>query len=299
MIQDRGVDRWRAGEHGDPHFLDQPQRLARVEHQLRNHDGAGQQAGKDSSLIGEAVEERVDDQVPIAGGQRRTLGPRPGDPERLPVGRHRAFAPARRARGEQDVADIIGSDVGGPGVSGRDGDLAGPAEELIPAEPGVRDRSVAGLDRDADNETGQLDAVIRCSHGEQCVPVGAQERPGDQQRPGLAPGDHIQRFRRGETRVHGHQRGAGIECAKPSKHPVVRVRRPDRDSVARLDSVRNQCPGHLANAGVQVLVGKHGTAGLGDGGAVGELPGRGLHRGWDRGVHGASRAVAARQASAW
>ncbi len=81
MIQDRGVDRWRSGKHGDPHRLDQAHRLAGVEHELRDDAGAGQQAREDPRLVAEAVKERVDDQVPIVAGQLRAVGPGSGDVE--------------------------------------------------------------------------------------------------------------------------------------------------------------------------------------------------------------------------
>ena len=103
VVEQRLVDRRRAGQHGDALLGDRPHRLLGVERQLRDQRRAGLQAGQDAGLVAEVVEERVDAQVAVGAGELAALGPRRGRRQRLPVRAQHALAAAGRAGGEQDV----------------------------------------------------------------------------------------------------------------------------------------------------------------------------------------------------
>ncbi len=199
---------------------------------------------------------------------------------------HRALAPAGCARGEQDVADVVRSDGRGAVVGCRHRDLSCPADELLPADPGSGARGpLIRFDRDPDDEAGQPASGSPGRLREQHMPVGAEERASDQQRPDVAPADHIQCLRPREAGIHRHERGASIQCAQPGDRPVVRVRRPERHPVARLDPAGDQRPGSVADPLVQVAEAQNGTAWLGHRGRIAEPPRGRLHRRRDSGLH--------------
>src|SRR5271170_7967233 len=108
MVEQRLVDGRGSGEHGDPVFGDRTQRLLGVEGQLRDQRGAGLQAGQDSGLVAEVVEERVDAEVAVVAGDLAAGRPRRRTGQRLPVRTQYAFAAAGGAGGEEDVGEVVG-----------------------------------------------------------------------------------------------------------------------------------------------------------------------------------------------
>jgi hypothetical protein len=96
MVQDRGVDRRRAREHGDPLSLHELHRPPGVEDRLRHQRRPADQAGEQARLEAEGVEERVHHQIPVGAGQSAAVGPGPGDGQRPLVRGHRALAPPGR-----------------------------------------------------------------------------------------------------------------------------------------------------------------------------------------------------------
>jgi hypothetical protein len=146
MVEQAGVEGRRPRQHGDPLAVDERHGPRHVEDRLRHDGGAADQAGQDARLEPEAVEERVDDQVAVAGVEPRDARPRLGHTQRLPVRAHRTLAAPGRAGREQNVADVLGGDGVGPAVDLVDRHLAGPAEQLGPAQRAFR-VGCAGLGR--------------------------------------------------------------------------------------------------------------------------------------------------------
>ena len=136
MVEQRLVDRRRAGQHGDPVVLHGAHRLLGVERQLRDQRRARLQAGQDAGLVAEVVEERVDAEVAVGAGELAARRPRGGCVERLPVRAQHALAAAGGAGGEQDVGDVVGRDGGGAGVDR--GEIGSAGDELVPGAVGRR-----------------------------------------------------------------------------------------------------------------------------------------------------------------
>ena len=105
VVQDRLIDRGRAGEHRDPVDGHPVHDLGDVEHRMRQHRRPLHQAGEDAGVQAERVEERVDDQVAIA-----LFEPDHGRPRVVPttdrrVREHRPLRGTGGARREHDVAE--------------------------------------------------------------------------------------------------------------------------------------------------------------------------------------------------
>ncbi len=122
VVEQRRVDRRRAGQHGDPLALDHLQHDARVEHREREDRRAAHQAGEAPGLVPEDVEERVGDQVPIARSQVGPVAPVEVRAQRLAVGHHHTLRRPRGPRREHDVARIVRGQRADAGVEhlGRD-----------------------------------------------------------------------------------------------------------------------------------------------------------------------------------
>ena len=69
VVEDRLVERRRAGKHGHPLGGDPGQHPVDVEHRLGQHRGTAGDAGEDPCLQAEHVEVRVDHQVAVVGGR--------------------------------------------------------------------------------------------------------------------------------------------------------------------------------------------------------------------------------------
>ena len=106
--------RRRPRQHGDPLGRYPLHHRGRVEDRFGHHRRPRHQAGQDPGLVAEGVEERVDHQVAITGGQADDGGPRPEGPQTLGVRGRRTLGVARGARGEDHVRDVVGTDGGRP-----------------------------------------------------------------------------------------------------------------------------------------------------------------------------------------
>ncbi len=209
-------------------------------------------------LVPEAVKERIQHEVPVVPGDLPAVGPRGRDRECLPMRAHRSLAAAGCPRREQDVADVVRRDGRGALGGEHGGRGSRPALELGPAEhfltgPSIRADLLGGSrsrlrwhrrvlngndhDQPQPTELARLRLVGGSQRGEA---VCAEERPGHEQRACAAPADDIQRFGSGEPGVDRHQRGASSLRAERCDDPVVRVRRPDRDPVAGLNTRRRR-----------------------------------------------------------
>ncbi len=113
MVEDRQVDRRRPGEHRDPFLGDPAEHRRHVEHRLGDDRRSLDQGGDEPRLVAEGVEERIDDQVAVTGGQPDDRRPVVEHPHGLTVGRHHTLRPAGRAGGEDDVGERRRGDRGG------------------------------------------------------------------------------------------------------------------------------------------------------------------------------------------
>ena len=105
-----------------------------VEHRVRDDRRALEDAREDAGLQAERVEERVDDEVAVALAQPDDIRPGVVRAHARPVREHRALRAAGRARGEEDVGEV----VAGERVAARGelfGDHAvGAVQELVPPD---------------------------------------------------------------------------------------------------------------------------------------------------------------------
>ena len=106
VVEDRPVDGGSAGQHRDPLLLHQRQHRGDVEHRDREDRGALEQAREPPRLVPEHVEERVHDQVAVAGPEAGELAPLAELPHGLAVGHDHALGAPRRAGREEDVARV-------------------------------------------------------------------------------------------------------------------------------------------------------------------------------------------------
>ena len=290
VVQDRGVDRRRAGEHGDPHRLDQPHRLPGVEDRLRHQRRPADQAGEQARLEAEGVEERVHHQVAVRAGQLGAVRPGPGDAQRPLVRGHRALAPPGRPGGEHDVADVPGTYPFGPLTHHRGRNRCPAPLERRPvlghphhqAEP--VQRNVLGIRRGPERRQ----------------PVDTEEIPGHEQRPGPAPADHVQRLVPREPRADRDQYTARAERAQRGQHPITVVGRPDGHPVRRRHARRDERGGDRGHPLAQLAVAEPeavrprigqcsvGQCSAGQCGRVAELPSGARHGARDRQLHGPS-----------
>ena len=227
------VDRRRPGQHGDPLALDDLEHDAGVEHREREDRRAAHEAREAAGLVAEDVEERVRDQVAVAGAQVGPVAPVEVRAQRLAVRHHDALRAPGRARREHDVARIVGADRRDPRVEIGVGHRAAAVDEVVPA-----DRRAVGLAGEQDRvlERGQVDAGAR----EQRRVVGVEEPAHGEQRAGAAALEDVRRLGAAEPGVDRHERRAGGRDAERGDDPLERVRRPDRDPVAALDARREQ-----------------------------------------------------------
>ena len=233
MVEQRVVDRRRPGQHRDPLALDDLEHDARVEHREREDRRAAHEAREAAGLVAEDVEERVRDQVAVAGAQVGPVAPVEVRAQRLAVRHHDALRVPGRARREHDVARIVGADRRDARV-----EVARRAPRVPRAtKSSQRDRGGVGLAREQDRvlERGQLDAGAR----EQRRVVGVEEPAHGEERPRAAAREDVRRLRAPEARVDRHEHAARGRDAERGDDPLERVRRPHRDPVAALDARRD------------------------------------------------------------
>ena len=168
-------------------------RASDVEDRLRHDGRAGEQAGDDAGLVAEAVEERVDHEVAVGGGRpRRTPPRRSATPIDLAVRAHHALAAAGRARGEQDVADVVRADCRGTRVRGLGGDRRA---------------------RPPRSQSSAIDAIGRRATGSRPGSARSTRRSGRSVRPG----------RRSQLAPAGRRRGTGRRRRAPAARVRVRM----------------------------------------------------------------------------
>ena len=134
VVEDRLEDGGRARQDTDPLVGHPLQHDVDVEHRLRNHRGTGHQASQDARLVAEGVEERVHDEVAVAGTQSDHLRPRGERPERLAVGGHGPLRVPGGTRREHEVGQVGRGDR--RRTAGGDVGLAprGPRQERLPPD---------------------------------------------------------------------------------------------------------------------------------------------------------------------
>ncbi len=104
-VEQRVIQRRRAGQHRDPFALNEFHHAVDVEDGDRQHRRAAQERRDEAGLEAERVEVRVDHQVAVALAQIRERRPFLVHPQRLAVIHHGALGPPGGARGEDDVGD--------------------------------------------------------------------------------------------------------------------------------------------------------------------------------------------------
>jgi hypothetical protein len=195
---------------------------------VRKDRGALEEAGQDSRLEPKSVEERIDDEVAVAFLEADDAGPAPVGAHARTVGQHRSLREAGCARGEQDVAQIIGLDVGGAISRGGPCDAGRADQELGPRD---RVRSRRPTHHDDVLEVGELASIAE--HGDV---VGVEEVGDREQHSRARRGEDVRGLGSLETRVERNQNaGAAVDRTRRD-HPFRHVLGPDGDAVARFDS---------------------------------------------------------------
>ena len=148
MVQDRLVEGGRSRQHGDALGGDGGEDLVHVEDRLGDDGRTLHETGDDARLVAEGVEERVDDEIAVAFGQAHDRRPRGEGAQRLRVGGHGSLGSSRRARGEDDIGEVVAghalpAGALGPHVDGGADDTlvalhdpVGTGEEFAPPEDG-------------------------------------------------------------------------------------------------------------------------------------------------------------------
>jgi hypothetical protein len=134
VVEQRDVDRRGARQDRDALAFHEVERDAGVEDGERDDRRAPHEAGKAAGLVPEDVEERVGDQVAVAGPQVGPVAPVEVGAQRLAVGHHHALGLAGRARREHDVARVVGTDRGHARVEVDCGQRGPAGEEVVPAD---------------------------------------------------------------------------------------------------------------------------------------------------------------------
>ncbi len=202
-------------------------------------------------------------------------------------------ASARASRSAQPItpaaAPFPGPGSAAPGIGTRTTSRSCPGR----AGPATGERSAAVSFRGgAARHAGGIS--FRCvTQGVQ--PVGPEEPVGDDQYGRAAPGDHVERLGPGEPGADRDQRGTGGQRAERGKHPVMRVRGPDRHTVPGGHALGHQRPRDNGALLMKLVITDPRAPRLGEGGPVAELPRRSCQSGRDGEVH----QVPSNEASAW
>ena len=151
--------------------------------------------------------------------------------------KHHALRRSGRARGEDDVAHVVGL----TGVHDRAGPLEGDGvaegQELLPAAPGrlAGEREVHGVLEGAQARRGGA---------ERADVVGAEELPRREEEAGVGRAEDERRLLALQAGVERDEPGPGGEHAQRRRDPRRRVRCPHGHAVARLDAGRDQAARH-------------------------------------------------------
>ena len=106
-VEDGLVDRRWPREHRDPFLLHRRHHRRRVEHEVGEQRGAGEQRRDQARLQPHGVEQRVHEEVAVAVAESDDVGPRRVRAHAGAVAQHRALRGAGRARREDDVAHRV------------------------------------------------------------------------------------------------------------------------------------------------------------------------------------------------
>ncbi len=223
VVEDRLVQRRRAGKHRDPFSVDALQQAVDVEDRLGEHRGAGGDRSEDACLQPEHVEVGVDHEVAVV----RT---KPG--HRHPVGGHLHGAavglhdPLRRSGGPRRKEDVRHVVIGNFHSSGG-----------LPTE---------GADVRHDGFEIRKCFVLQHARVVDAEEVGDGDEPAHPR-----PAQDARRLSPLETRVDRDERGARLPQTERRDYPVGTVGSPDRHAIARIDAGA-EAPGCL----VQLRVGE-------------------------------------------
>ena len=231
MVEDRVEEGGRAGEHRDALAGDALEHRVDVEDRLRMDRGAGHQRGEPPGLVAEGVEERVDDQVAVAGPQADDVAPRLVGAQRRAVGLHDALRVPGGPGGEEDVGEVVGRHRRGAGVDLGRVDAVARRQERVPS------RRCVGAERDDGAQLGQLgrDVDRRVQHP--CV-VGAEELAHRHEGACPAAAEDVAGLDALVAGVERDEHPAGEVDAERGRDPLPHVRRPDRDAIAWGDAGR-------------------------------------------------------------
>lgn len=232
-VVDQAVeDRRRAHEAGDAFGGDAFQDAVRVVDLLGQHRDAAQQAGNDARLVAEGVEERVQQEVAVAGSQGDLVRPLLVEADRLSVCRHHALGAARGAGGVEDVAEVVGTHGGGAGQAFGVGDSFARLQVRLPCESVVV--RVA-----AEDDHGAQGAEVLAARAECVDVVGAEEAALREEEFGAAAADDVGGLGRLVARVDRDEDRPGTDRAQCGEDPLTAVGGPDRDAGAGAYAVRD------------------------------------------------------------
>ena len=190
VVEDRLVDGRRPGQHRDLLLGDALHHRVDVEHRVRDDRRALQDAREDAGLEPEGVEERVDDEVAVAVAQADDVGPRVVRADARAVGQHRALGLPGRARGEEDVGEVVAGRARAPrastlGADRRSARARNSSQVTVPAA-GVPRSTTISLQRRGRSAAAQQRRRSRgeeVGDGEEQLHVGAVEHVRAPRRP--------------------------------------------------------------------------------------------------------------------
>ncbi len=239
--EDRLVDRGGPGQYADAIPTNARQNFGDIKSELGQSGGAAHQTGQPARLVAEGMKEGVDDQVAVAFAKAHHFAPGLEPPDILTVGGHHALGAPGGPRGEDQIRQVVGPDGFEPGLGfGLVHGLAA-CEELA---PGNRAFGFAAQGDDR-LEFGQiLPRNFARVVDPQEVAQGAEPTG-----PTLA--QDIGRLGSLHAGVQGDENSAGVLQPDGRHHPLVNIRRPNTDSVARDEPRGDKGPGGGQSCGRQ------------------------------------------------
>jgi hypothetical protein len=186
------------------------------------------------------VKERIDDEVPVIAAQPYSDTPGLDSPDVLAVGAHDTLGFSGRARGEQNVRDVIGADLLACGRNHARADGIATRDELVESFVG------SGRTRENDHtlERGQRFAA------EQFRVANTQELTDGEQQSGAAPAKDVAGFFSFQPRVERYQDAARRLRSDGHRNPFGNVWGPYRDALALAQAV---CQKSRSYAAAEVL----------------------------------------------
>ncbi|MDT4849749.1 hypothetical protein FQZ97_838770 [compost metagenome] len=244
MVQHGGIERGRPRQETDAILLDPSQHGFGVEGPLRQDGRATNEGREPTRLEAEAVEERVDDQVAVAWLQADDLAPVVEQAQVLAMGTEHALGVAGGAGGEHQVREAVAVEAGHPLGQHLVGHLPGQVDEALPG-------AIAAAGRFEDD--GLLEVIERLSR-QQVRVVTAEELANAEQHARPTASEDIRRLAALQARAQRHQHRPGHQAAEGGQQPVMAVRRPDGDALARFESNGQQRPPCMAAEALQFRI---------------------------------------------